>query len=116
MAAATVVLAMAVASAATAAPLAHAAGGCSIARNGEVLGPTYVETLTVSGTSCATGYRTIRDYNRCRLAHGGKKGRCAGVDGFRCTERRTSGPAEFLAQATCTRSRVRVVFRYSEFT
>jgi hypothetical protein len=105
------------ASSAAASPVASIARACSVASNGEKLGPTYVESLSVHGTSCSVGYRTITAYNNCRLRHGGRAGHCnTPVLGFRCRDIRTSSPTQFVAKATCTKPRQSVVFTYSENT
>jgi hypothetical protein len=103
--------------AASARPAAHAAANCSISRVWHSLGPTYVEALSVSGTSCATGIDLIRAYNKCRLKAGGVKGRCTStVLGFRCSEQRSSSPDQFVAKVRCTKGREVVTFSYSENT
>jgi hypothetical protein len=97
-------------------PAAHAAANCNISKVWHKLGPTYVEALSVSGTSCATGVNLIRAYNKCRLKSGGLKGHCASADGFRCSEKRSSSPVQFVAQVRCTKGREVVTFSYSENT
>ena len=89
----------------------------ALAKVGRSLGPTYVERLTVAGTSCAGGETLVRAYNRCRIDSGGLKGRCsATVDGYRCRETRQGSPDQFLAAVSCTRARDAVHFTYSENT
>ena len=98
-------------------PVAHAARACSLAGKYMSLGPTYVEQLNVSRTSCATGVKVIKAYNRCRLKAGGVKGYCRPrVLGFRCSEKRSSGPVQFIASVRCTSGRQVVTFSYSENT
>jgi hypothetical protein len=101
-------------------PLAHAASSCAhaLAPHYRKLGPTYTETLNVSGTSCATGLKLVTAYNRCRLKSGGVKGYChSKVLGFRCSEKRpATSPDQFIAKVTCTSGRARVTFTYSENT
>jgi hypothetical protein len=102
---------------ASAEPVAHAARTCNIASMYYTLGPTYVETLGVSRTSCATGVRVIKAYNRCRLNAGGKTGRChSRVLGFRCSERRSSSSIQFIGKVRCTKGRAVVKFTYTENT
>jgi hypothetical protein len=94
-----------------------AARSCSLTGDYNRLGATYVETLRVADTTCATGVATVKAYMRCRTRAGGVKGYChARVNGFSCRERRTSGPVQFEASVTCTRSRESVDFAYSENT
>jgi hypothetical protein len=98
-------------------PLAHAAGSCSLAGKYRSLGPTYVERLSVSRTSCSTGTKLIKSYNACRLRSGGAKGRCRSkVLGFRCSEKRSSSSVQFVATVHCTSGSKTVNFAYSENT
>ena len=99
-------------------PAASASTRCSVARDGRKLGPTYTTSLTVSGTSCASGKRLVRAYYSCRKRHGGVRGRCTTrVSGYRCTERRANAiPTQFDATVRCARGSARVVHRYTQFT
>jgi hypothetical protein len=92
--------------------------GCNLAGAWGKLGPTYVESLSVRGTNCGVGERTIKAYNHCRLSHGGVKGYChERVIGFSCRERRYSGSSiQFIAKVSCTKPRQLVAFTYSENT
>jgi hypothetical protein len=115
------VVAWAVALAAPSSPRAaikaSAAGACNLSGKWESLGPTYVESLSVTGTTCGSGEKTITAYNTCRLHHGGLKGHCTStVNGFRCSEKRSNGPVQFIAKTTCTKPRQKLVFTYSENT
>ena len=90
---------------------------CSISKVWHDLGPTYVEKLKVTNTTCGAGETLIKAYNKCRLSHGGAKGKCtAKVDGYKCTEQRQTSPIQFVAVASCTKSRDAVDFTYSEDT
>ena len=99
-------------------PDATAARGCILPRGGRGLGPTYVRSLRVSGTSCRIGVRVVKAYYRCRIENGGRRGRCRSrVLGFRCNERRgASIPTQFDARAICEKGRARVDHRYTQFT
>jgi hypothetical protein len=98
-------------------PVARAARSCGLAGEWNSLGPTYVELLNVTGTNCTTGAKVIEAYNRCRLNAGGVKGSChSKVLGFRCSEKRSTGPVQFVASAHCTARREVVTFSYSENT
>lgn len=112
--------AAAMASAGPARPVARAAGGCRtyLMPRWHNLGPTYVEQLSVSNTSCASGANVIKSYNQCRLKAGGAKGFChSTVLGFHCSEKRpTTSPVQFIAKARCTKGRELVTFTYSENT
>ena len=90
---------------------------CSLSGRYESLGPTYVETLKVNNTTCATGYAVVKAYNACRVHHGGVKGTChSPVLGFTCLERRTNSPVQFIGAVSCTKGRAQVQFTYSQNT
>jgi hypothetical protein len=99
-------------------PLARAAGSCNIRGHEQSLGPTYVTYIGVSGgASCAQAGRLVRAYYRCRIKHGGVKGHCGGVEGFRCTENRYAAIAvQYNAHVSCTRGRERIHHDYTQFT
>jgi hypothetical protein len=79
-------------------------------------GVGYFTSLTVSGTSCATGSKVALEYHHCRLRHG-IAGHCSGgVLGFRCSEKRNTIPTEIAARVTCTRGRETVVHTYQQDT
>lgn len=101
-----------------AAPTATLASGCSIPHQGEHLGPTYLTSLSVSGTSCSTGLAIVRGYHACQLKHGGVKARCSSaVSEFHCTEKRgPSIPTEFFSSVSCQSGSKRVNYKYSQFT
>jgi hypothetical protein len=81
------------------------------------LGPTYVDAILVSRTSCAAGGNVIKSYNHCRLKAGGVKGFChSKVLGFHCSEKRSSSPVQFGATVLCVAGRKVVTFFYSENT
>ncbi len=103
---------------ATARPIATAAGSCSIPHGGEHLGPTYLTSLSVSGTNCTTGFTIVREYHNCQLKHGGVKAKCTSkVDGFSCQEKRgPSIPTEFYSSVSCLDGSKRVNYKYSQFT
>ncbi len=82
-------------------------------------GPTYTRNLRVSGgASCATGHKLIRAYYNCRVANGGRKGRCRRkVLNFSCTERRSNVIAtQFDAKVTCKKGRQRINHDYTQLT
>ncbi len=76
----------------------------------------YFTTLSVSGTSCATGDKVAFAYYRCRLQHG-KAGIChTKVLGFSCREQRNSIPTEIEARVTCRKGSETVVHTYQQDT
>ena len=103
---------------ASSAGASDAAVKCGIPGNGEHLGPTYLNALSVRGTTCSTGLSVVRAYHACQLASGGVKATCSSpVDGFRCSEKRgPSIPTEFYSTVSCTDHAKRVHYKYSQFT
>ena len=92
-----------------AAPVADAKT-CSIRGKERTFGTTYVYTLKVRNVSCATGGKVVREYHACRRRNGGRDGRCRGVLGYRCTERRRQAiRTQFDATVNCVRGS-RVVY------
>jgi hypothetical protein len=77
-------------------------------------GSGYFTSLTVRGTSCATGKKLARAYYRCRTENG-KGGRCERrVMGFSCTEKRNSIPTEITARVRCKNGNARVIHTYQQ--
>ncbi len=70
-------------------------------------GEGYFTTLTVKGVSCSTGGTIAKEYYRCRMRNGGRKGKCPSsqrIKGYRCREtKRTTIPTEINARVSCTR-------------
>jgi hypothetical protein len=116
----TAAIALAPGAHAASAPVAQAAGACQVPSDGHGWGPTYVLSLTVKGTSCATGKSLVKAYDACRIKHGGKAGKCPAstkVLGFRCTETRGDAiPTQFDAKVSCTKGSARVTHAYTQFT
>jgi hypothetical protein len=81
-------------------------------------GTGYFTSLTVTRTSCTTGKKVAVAYYKCRVRHGGRKGRCpGGVLGYRCTEgTRHAIPTEFNSRVTCRKGAVRIVHTYQQDT
>jgi SGNH domain (fused to AT3 domains) len=79
-------------------------------------GSGYFTSLTVNGTSCATGRKLMLAYYRCRLRHG-RAGRChSTVLGYSCKETRNAIPTEINARVTCKRGRRSIVHTYQQNT
>jgi hypothetical protein len=98
-------------------PEAVAAKSCSLAGKTRSLGPTYTTSLSVKRTSCAKGRGLVTAYYNCRKRNGGRKGRCGGVSGYSCSERRYNViKTQFDAKATCKKGRKKVVHTYTQFT
>ena len=103
---------------ASAGPTAHSASACHIKGKERSLGPTYVTYVGVSGgASCGFALHLVKAYDQCRVKHGGVKGTCSGVDGFRCRENRYSKiTVQYDASVTCTRGHEVVFHKYTQFT
>lgn len=99
-------------------PTASSAATCSVRGQERKLGPTYTTTLSVTKVSCATGRRFVRAYYKCRVANGGKDGRChRRVSGYSCTEKRSNRIAtQYDARVTCKSGSRRIVHTYTQFT
>lgn len=98
-------------------PVAHDAAGCSLRGAYRTLGPSYVTSLRVEHTGCASGKRLVRSYDRCRRRSGGARGRCGSrVLRYRCTEHRTGIAIQFDANVTCRSGTRRVWFTYVQNT
>jgi hypothetical protein len=99
---------------------AHAATrSCNVQRDSDKYGPSYITSLKVTNTSCATGKKVVRAFHRCRHSHGGVKGRCpksTSILGYHCTETRSSIATQLTGKVTCRRGTRRVVHTYTEFT
>lgn len=83
-------------------PLARAAASCGVGQ-GKGYGYTYLTTLTVHGTSCATGKSVAKKHGK--------------VSGWRCSKKRlATGPVQYQDRETCTSGSRRVVWTYSQNT
>jgi hypothetical protein len=107
-----------VSAARTVRPTAQAAATtCKLPGEGRTLGATYVEKLTVSGTTCTTGISLIKQYNACRKKAGGAAGKCTKtIMGYRFTEKRQSSPIAFIALVTAKNGTKAVNFTYTQNT
>jgi hypothetical protein len=98
-------------------PEAVAAKSCSLSGKTRSLGPTYTTSLSVKRTSCAKGESLVKAYYGCRKRNGGKKGRCSGVSGYSCSEKRSNViRTQFDASVTCKKGRKTVKHTYTQFT
>ena len=95
-----VVVALVVASGASASPVASASATCTPPK---YPGSGYFTSLSVTKTSCSTGSKIAKAYYKCRTSGGkGPKGRCVKkVDGYSCKETRRSTSVEIDATVTC---------------
>jgi hypothetical protein len=95
-------------------PQAHAAGKCNISGQERSFGTTYVTSITVKRTSCATGKAVVRAFHKCRK---GPRGRCHHrVKGFKCKERRSGIAVQFNSRVTCKRGGKVVKHTYTQNT
>lgn len=99
-------------------PTAASAATCNVTNDSRKLGPTYTTKLTVTGTSCATGKRFVRSYYNCRIANGGRDGRCTRrVSGYTCREVRSNRiRTQYDARVTCRNGARRINHNYTQFT
>jgi hypothetical protein len=74
----------------------------------------YFDSLTATGTSCASADKLVLAYFKCRT-RSGLAGRCkAAVLGFTCTETRNSIPTEIDARDICRHGHARVVSAWQQ--
>jgi len=101
-----------------AAPTAHAAATCHLSsKDQRGLGPSYVTSLSVTKTSCATGKSVVRAYYHCRVSNGGVKGTChKRVLGYSCSERRQGIRVQFDATVHCRNGAKIVNHSYTQNT
>ena len=102
--------------AASAGPTATAAGACSVKGKERRRGATYGTSVRASGLSCRSALSLVKDYHACRRRRGGADGRCPRVNGYRCSERRTTSPTQYDSRATCRKGSRRVVQQYTQNT
>jgi hypothetical protein len=104
--------------AAGASPAAASYHSCSISGQQTDFPPaSYVTSLAVSHTTCHTGKRVVRAFQKCRKASGGRKGHCRHrVLHYRCKERRGYGQGQYSSKVVCTRGHRRVRHTYTQFT
>ncbi len=78
-------------------------------------GDGYFTSLSVKGTSCASGRTVQKHHYSCRVRNGGKDGRCnKRVDGYSCSERRNRISTEINARVSCKKGSRRVSFTYQQ--
>jgi hypothetical protein len=96
---------------------AHGASArtCNIHGKERKLGATYVTSLKATGVSCASAETFVKGFHKCRHRHGAA-GRCAHLNGYRCTEKRESIPTQYDSRATCTRAHRKIVQVYTQNT
>jgi len=98
-------------------PTAASAASCSVRGQERKFGPTYVRKITVTSVSCVSAKRLVRAHYKCRIANGGKDGRCRRVSGYACSERRTNViSTSYDSRVTCRNGSRRVVYDYTQFT
>ncbi|HEX4110590.1 MAG TPA: hypothetical protein VHX88_20850 [Solirubrobacteraceae bacterium] len=100
-------------------PVASAAATCGEFGPGsshKSLGPMYIEALTTKGVSCSTAESFAHAYYECGLHHGGVKGRCTSLEGYRCSERRQYGFDSFIGKSRCTKGRDSISETYTQST
>lgn len=116
-----VLVALPVAGAPGAGPIAHAAKRCGLssAQKGgakhSTLGPTYVLKLSARHVSCRRAKRIVKAFHECRHEKHRKTGRCGhDVRGFSCSEDRTSSDTQYDSVTTCRRGSKRVKHTYTQ--
>lgn len=99
-------------------PADAALKSCSVRGKERKLGATYVTTLKVDRTSCASAEKVVKAFHRCRRANGGADGFCrARVSEYACKETRFNKiTTQYDSRVTCRRGTKRISFTYTQFT
>jgi hypothetical protein len=104
--------ALAPAASAAAGPDATASKSCRVG-DSRSYGTTYVLKISVSGTSCRAGRKVIRAFHACRP---GKSGKCSGVLGYSCSERRfNKSRTSYDSNVSCRKGGKTVKHTYTQF-
>lgn len=83
-------------------PRARAAASCGVG-SGHGYGYTYLTSLKVTRTSCSTGKRVVKRHGHVR--------------GWRCSKKRlATSPVQYDDRETCSQSRRRVVWTFTQNT
>jgi hypothetical protein len=91
-------------------------GSCDISGQERDLGASYVTSVKAKNTSCGKALKVVQAYHKCRKDNGGRDGRCGGVKGYKCSEKRESAPSQYNAKAKCTKGSKKVVQTYTQNT
>ena len=106
-----VAVALTLTAGASAGPVASAAKTCTPP---QYPGSGYFTSLSVTGTSCATGSKIAKAYYKCRTAKG-PSGRCSKrVSGYTCKETRKAIATEINAKVSCKKGRATVKHSYQQ--
>jgi len=93
--------------------------GCNISGQETKLGASYVTSLSAKNTSCGTGKKVVKAFNKCRKKNGGANGHCKSkVKGFKCNEGKRNGVpgVQYSAKVKCKKGGKKVVFNYTQNT
>jgi hypothetical protein len=84
---------------------------------GAVKGADYVYKLTAQNLSCGKAAKLATEFNKCRHKNGGATGKCNGVSGYSCSQKKLdSSPSLLQAKGTCTKGSKKFVETFGEFT
>ncbi len=82
-----------------------------------VKGADYVYKLTAQNLSCGKAAKLATEFNKCRHENGGATGKCNGVSGYDCSQKKLdSSPSLLQAKGTCTKGSKKFVETFGEFT
>jgi hypothetical protein len=82
-----------------------------------VKGADYVYKLTAKNLSCGKAVKLATDFNKCRHSNGGATGKCNGVSGYDCSQKKLdSSPTLLQAKATCSKGSKKFTETFGEFT
>lgn len=91
-------------------------GACDISGIQTELGASYVTSVKARNVGCSKALNVVKAYHKCRKDNGGRDGRCGGVKGYSCSEKRESSPSQYNAKAKCEKGDKKVVQTYTQNT
>jgi hypothetical protein len=100
---------------------AAASGSAGPAKSGcetkSVSGADYVYKLSAKNLSCSKAASLATKFNQCRHDHGGPKGHCSSVSGYKCSQKKLdSSPSLYQAKAKCSKGSKAFKEVFGEFT
>ena len=68
------------------------------------LGADYVYKLTARNLGCDKAKALARKFNKCRHEHGGARGKCPSIKGYKCSQKKLDSSRQiYQAKAKCVK-------------
>jgi hypothetical protein len=81
------------------------------------LGADYVYKLSARKLGCDKAKSLVKKFNKCRHEHGGARGKCPGVKGYKCSQKKLdSSPEIYQAKAKCVKGSKKFSEVFGELT